>query len=163
MLDPQTPTSESHLFQLVQQQSPSDWSDRDVAVAVRGLLVRAANNVRKFGDSWAALWPANPVAWEQLREYALYHFEREPQTSGELDGTAHLAELSAAQAAAGVAPMPTPPNLFLVGVRGQKLHVGRVAGGTISKPEALNLAAWLVALADPDYTTFRTLLDTILN
>ena len=52
-------------------------------------------------------------------------------------------------------------NLFAVGSRGEIVTIGRQVT-PISKEEALNLAAWLVAMAD-DRDEFPALLEAILR
>ncbi len=97
------------------------------------------------------------------------------------------AELEARAAAAGAGATPeTPANLFLVGAGpGDRITIARIpvvadtvgpdgsiAGGLglrvvgtafLTKGEALNLAAWLVALADyeAEFATFRALLEAV--
>lgn len=53
-------------------------------------------------------------------------------------------------------------NHFLVGVRGDGLIVVNQPVGVISRERALNLAAWLVALADRD-DKFEKLLEAVRN
>ena len=43
-----------------------------------------------------------------------------------------------------------PGNKFMVGVSGGRIVIHRPPHGTISNEDALNFAAWLVALADRD-------------
>jgi hypothetical protein len=57
-------------------------------------------------------------------------------------------------------------NKFVVGVQGDKVTIMNIAPGTIpklSKPEALNLAAWLVSLADPTGDEFHKWLEAVQN
>lgn len=61
------------------------------------------------------------------------------------------------------ADVPVPPNAYLVGVRGQDLMVGMPVAGRIAKGSALNLAVWLVALADPQLTRFAPMLAKVLQ
>lgn len=46
-------------------------------------------------------------------------------------------------------------NRFLVGARGDSVIIMRRPNAELSKEDALNLAAWLVALADPDGEEFK--------
>ena len=50
-----------------------------------------------------------------------------------------------------------PANLFMVGASGECVRVMRNTGGSLTKREALNLAAWLVAIADSDGAFHREL------
>jgi hypothetical protein len=59
--------------------------------------------------------------------------------------------------------MPCPPNMYLVGVRGEDLMVAMPVQGRIAKGSALNLAVWLVALADPQLTRFAPMLAKVLQ
>jgi hypothetical protein len=54
-------------------------------------------------------------------------------------------------------------NVFAVGVNPTAGHVviNRSTQGTITRGEALNLAAWIVALVDADAVEFRQLLKAI--
>lgn len=53
-------------------------------------------------------------------------------------------------------------NKHLVGVQGDLIRVGAITN-PMSKADALNLAAWLVALADhsKDHADFKTLLEEV--
>ncbi len=55
-------------------------------------------------------------------------------------------------------------NKFLVGMAADDITILMMAR-RLSKPDALNLAAWIVALADDsaDNITFRTLLEKVQN
>lgn len=59
--------------------------------------------------------------------------------------------------------MPVPPNNYLVGMRGEDLYVGNVCQGRITTGQALNLAVWLVALADPQLKQFAPMLAKVLQ
>jgi len=54
-------------------------------------------------------------------------------------------------------------NKFLVGVQGPHITVGNLVGhpAHLSKEEALNLAAWLVSLADPLGEQFQQMLEAV--
>lgn len=53
-------------------------------------------------------------------------------------------------------------NKFAVGVQGDKITVFNIVGpARISKDEALNLAAWLVSLADPVGDQFPKWLEAV--
>lgn len=53
-------------------------------------------------------------------------------------------------------------NRFLVATSGDGQRVSLLpAGGIISREEALNMAAWIVALTDPEQREFQRLLDGI--
>ena len=56
--------------------------------------------------------------------------------------------------------MARPSNHFLVGANGDRVSVVRPTG-VMSKDEALNLAAWIVALADPLGDKFPALLEAV--
>lgn len=53
-------------------------------------------------------------------------------------------------------------NKFLVGIN-RDLIIVMMIRQTMSKDEALNLAAWLVALADPEGNKFKALLEAVMN
>jgi len=53
-------------------------------------------------------------------------------------------------------------NKFLVGVGGDSIAITKPVPPIMSKADALNLAAWLVALAD-DKEEFRELLEECLS
>ena len=58
-------------------------------------------------------------------------------------------------------------NEFFVGSRGtpetagQKVFMVRPVVGEITRDQALNLAAWIVAVADPEGEDFRKLLEEV--
>jgi hypothetical protein len=55
-------------------------------------------------------------------------------------------------------------NKFAVGVQGDKITIFNIVGpARISKEEALNLAAWLVSLADPGGEKFADMLSAVQN
>jgi hypothetical protein len=55
-------------------------------------------------------------------------------------------------------------NKFAVGVQGDKITIFNIVGpARISNDEALNLAAWLVSLADPDGEKFTDMLSAVQN
>jgi len=56
-------------------------------------------------------------------------------------------------------------NKFLVGLKGEELTILRPGAflDPISKPDALNLAAWLVALATDDPKEFDPVLKEVLE
>lgn len=54
-------------------------------------------------------------------------------------------------------------NKFLVGSNGDKLVIQNTPRGPISKDDALVLAAWLVALADPGGTQFAWVLADVMG
>lgn len=60
---------------------------------------------------------------------------------------------------------PTSPidttNLYLVGRVGDKIRVSRNTQLPMTRAEALNLAAWLVTLADPEGKQFPAVLKAI--
>lgn len=66
-----------------------------------------------------------------------------------------------------VTPEPTlptsnlPPDGFMVCGRGDQIGFVPSPYGTYSKDQALNLAAWLVALADPAGDRFQKFLDAV--
>lgn len=53
-------------------------------------------------------------------------------------------------------------NLFLVATdfKRERVVIGPI-GGTINRREALNLAAWIIALLEPDCRDFNRLLEAI--
>lgn len=55
-----------------------------------------------------------------------------------------------------------PPNGFMVGARGEMIAI-MALGREITKDQALNLAAWLIALADPGQERFERFLEAIHN
>lgn len=55
-----------------------------------------------------------------------------------------------------------PPDGFMVGARGDKIAI-MAFGRELTKQQALNLAGWLVALADPGGEEFKKYLDAICN
>lgn len=55
-----------------------------------------------------------------------------------------------------------PPEGFMVGGHGDKIAIYAL-GQEITKDQALNLAAWLVALADPLGERFKQFQDAIHN
>jgi hypothetical protein len=59
--------------------------------------------------------------------------------------------------------MPVPGNMSLVGVRGRGLFIGLPLAGQVSKGQALNAAAWIVALADPTLESFGPMLAKVLS
>ena len=54
-----------------------------------------------------------------------------------------------------------PVNTFGVGRRGEKVTIMMPVPEELTKGEALNLAAWLAALADLEDATFDTLLRAV--
>ena len=52
-------------------------------------------------------------------------------------------------------------NRFAVGARGDLIQIMMPVNRPLSQSEALNLAAWIVAIAGPD--EFREVLDAILS
>lgn len=53
-------------------------------------------------------------------------------------------------------------NLYLVGAQGSHVHIKRGLGQQIlTRAEALNLAAYLVALADPTGEDFEQVLEAV--
>jgi hypothetical protein len=62
---------------------------------------------------------------------------------------------------------PDTGNLFLVGVRSQdgRIVIGLLGalGAPLPKTSAINLAAWLVVLADPEQKEFQRMLEAIKN
>lgn len=65
--------------------------------------------------------------------------------------------------------MPTPKkeapmNEFCVGSNGEEITIlAYHQGMTLSKEEALGLAAWLVACADPGQLEFQEILNAVLD
>jgi hypothetical protein len=55
-----------------------------------------------------------------------------------------------------------PPDGFMVGARGDKIAIIAM-GREITKDQALNLAAWLVALADPGGERFTQFHKAVCN
>ncbi len=53
-------------------------------------------------------------------------------------------------------------NKYMVGVSGAQIVMLRPPRGTITKSDALNLAAWLVALSD-DNDKFPAILEAVQN
>jgi hypothetical protein len=54
-------------------------------------------------------------------------------------------------------------NQFAVGVNGLgNVVVNSPLGGALTPAQALNLAAWIVALVDPEQECFKLMLDAIL-
>jgi hypothetical protein len=59
---------------------------------------------------------------------------------------------------------PDTGNLFLVGVRGDGMvSIGLIGCAPFPKSAALNLAAWLVVLTDPEQKEFQRMLEAIKN
>lgn len=54
-------------------------------------------------------------------------------------------------------------NQFAVGVRGDYVVITRVPIGQLTKPEAVNLAAWLMVLADPEGKEFSRVVEGIVT
>ena len=54
-------------------------------------------------------------------------------------------------------------NEHFVGVRGDKILILKPAMGEMSREEALELAAWIVALADPLGARFQAILAEVCN
>lgn len=55
-------------------------------------------------------------------------------------------------------------NKFMVGAQGDKITLLNIRGPSyLSKDEALNLAAWLVSLADPGGEKFTDMLSAVQN
>ena len=52
-------------------------------------------------------------------------------------------------------------NDYLVGVRGDRIVFLRPPVGVIPKDEALRIAAWIVALVDPEHGRFQEVLDAV--
>lgn len=52
-------------------------------------------------------------------------------------------------------------NEFMVSVAGDKIAILAPPRGPITKEQALRLAAWIVALADPSMKRFEMLLDEV--
>lgn len=59
--------------------------------------------------------------------------------------------------------MPVPPNPFLVGGYGSGIFIGKPPPQRISNAEAIMLAVWMIALADPDLTSFAPLLAKVMQ
>jgi len=55
-----------------------------------------------------------------------------------------------------------PPDGFIVGGRGDKIAI-MAWNREITKDQALNLAAWLVALADPGRERFEKIFNAVCN
>lgn len=55
-----------------------------------------------------------------------------------------------------------PPDGFMVGARGDKITIMSF-GRELSREQALNLSAWLVALADPGGEEFQKYLTAVCN
>lgn len=55
-----------------------------------------------------------------------------------------------------------PPEGFMVGARGDSIAIMSF-GKELTKSQALNLAAWLVALADPGGEEFEKYLTAVCN
>lgn len=53
-------------------------------------------------------------------------------------------------------------NTYMVGVSGANIIMLRPPRGSMSKSDALNLAAWIVALAD-DHSKFPEILSAVQN
>jgi len=56
-----------------------------------------------------------------------------------------------------------PPEGFVVGTNGSGISIMIPPRGNITKDQALNLAAWLVALADPDRERFDRFFTAVCN
>lgn len=56
----------------------------------------------------------------------------------------------------------SPDNTFMVGVSGANIILLKPPRGSMSKSDALNLAAWIVAVADDD-DKFPALLSAVQN
>jgi hypothetical protein len=108
-----------------------------------------------------ALDPDGPPVFKVIDSLPAWTHQYPTET--EKDGTAEVARITVAEIVRTRPHSPCPPNLFLVSAYGEHLLMVRKAHGRLTKPEALNLAVWLVALADPQYTTFRAILDAILE
>lgn len=55
-----------------------------------------------------------------------------------------------------------PPEGFMVGAMGDKITIMKF-NAQLTKEQALNLAAWLVSLADPGTEEFQQYLDQVCN
>jgi len=55
-----------------------------------------------------------------------------------------------------------PPDGFMVGARGDMIAI-MAFGKELTRDQALNLAAWLVALADPGGERFKQFHDAVCN
>lgn len=55
-----------------------------------------------------------------------------------------------------------PENKFGVGLRGEEVVVLLPPRGGISKDDAVNLAAWLVALANPGRARFEKVFEKVM-
>lgn len=55
-----------------------------------------------------------------------------------------------------------PPEGFMVGARGDKITI-MMPPHELTKEQALNLAGWLAALADPGGEEFKKYIDAICN
>ena len=55
-----------------------------------------------------------------------------------------------------------PPDGFMVGARGDKIAI-LAFGRELTREQALNLSAWLVALADPGGEEFKKYFDAVCN
>jgi hypothetical protein len=56
---------------------------------------------------------------------------------------------------------PDPSNMFLVGITGDKVVIMVPAPQSLTKAQALNLAAWLSLLADPGGKEFKKQCDAV--
>lgn len=54
-------------------------------------------------------------------------------------------------------------NWFLVGGRGDEIVILRQPTGTLTKAEAVNLAAWLMVMADPTGEEFERVVKEIVK
>jgi hypothetical protein len=54
-------------------------------------------------------------------------------------------------------------NKFLVAAIGDKISLLRLGGVTLEKDDALNLAAWIVAMSDPLEEKFPKVLEEVMS
>lgn len=92
--------------------------------------------------------------WDRIRAW-----ERREPDRAVLADAARAAVLNDAAGAWGTPEMPA--NAFLVGVQGDRLVLLRPVPRVLTRGQALNLAAWLAALADFDGSMFDALLRAV--
>jgi hypothetical protein len=143
--------------------APDDFSVPEISGAMVGLMDRALLAGLKWGDDWTPIWPLTPERWRETMDYGILD-RRPPSDPPKPDTLAgELLTIFADLGAELGTDMPCPPNSYLVGVRGEDLMVAMPVQGRISQGSALNLAVWLVALADRNLTRFAPMLAKVLQ
>jgi len=59
--------------------------------------------------------------------------------------------------------MEAPPNEYMVGIAGDKIVIMMQPRAPMTRKQALGLAAWLVAIADPTVDDFSNMLAAVLD